>query len=178
MKKYVAFLRGINVGGHQVKMAELKKELELLGYKNVKTLIASGNVYFESKETDEQKLTKKLEQQLEKKWGFAIPVVLRTIEQLENLVKLDPFKNISVDKNTRLYITFLKEKSGSKMKTYEFPGKQFNILNVTSGEIFSVLQLDGNGRTVDLMNIIEKEFGKAVTTRNWNTIAKAAQLHL
>ncbi len=70
MTRYVAFLRGINVGGHQpVKMEELKKAFESMGFQNVKTLLASGNVLFETPETGADNLIKQIEGKLEKEFG-------------------------------------------------------------------------------------------------------------
>jgi len=173
LAKYLVFLRGVNVGGHLVKMAELKKVLEALGFQNIKTFLASGNVAFEAAETDTKVLTGKIEKELEKKFGFGILIVIRTHKDIEKLVAMDPFRGIVVDKNTRRYVTFLKEKKASALKIpYSSVGGGFRILKVTEHEIFSVLQLNEERRTVDLMAIVEKEFGNKVTTRNWNTVKK------
>src|SRR4051812_37561516 len=104
--KYLAFLRGINVGGNQiVKMPELKKVLEKLGYKNVKTFLASGNVAFETAKEDFAKdktavLVSLLEQELKKKFGFEILVILRTHQEIQKIIKADPFKDITVTPET------------------------------------------------------------------------------
>ncbi len=147
--------------------------MEDLGFQNVKTFLASGNIAFEAQETDSDTMIAKIEKELLKKFGFEIPMVIRTHKDIEKLVAVDPFKRIKVDKNTRLYVTFLKEKKDSSLKIpYSSPDGNFQILKVTECEIFSVLQLDGNRGTVDLMAIVEKEYGKKVTTRNWNTVKK------
>jgi uncharacterized protein (DUF1697 family) len=149
--KYIAFLRGINVGGHQVKMAELKKVLEDFGLENVKTLIASGNVTFETSEQNEDTLSEKIENVLKKKWNFNIPVILRTFDEIAAIVRSEPFKKTNITKNTRLYVTFLKS-----------PRR----------ELFTAIELSEKSKTVDLMSTLEKEHGKQLTTRNWNTIMK------
>lgn len=65
--QYVAFLRGINVGGHGlIKMIDLKKAFEKMGFENVRTLLASGNVVFESEQTDNKALTTEIESFLKK----------------------------------------------------------------------------------------------------------------
>ena len=77
-EKYVAFLRGINVGGHhKVPMADLRKELEKLGFENVETLLNSGNIIFEAISNNEGNLEKKISAHLEKSFGFPIPTVIR-----------------------------------------------------------------------------------------------------
>jgi len=111
MIKYVAFLRGINVGGHKaIKMEKLKKAFETLGLENVKTLLASGNVLFEAPSASASTLTKKIENKLEAAFGHEIGVLIRKIEELQRLAEVDPFAGIKVTPQTRLYVTFLSEK--------------------------------------------------------------------
>lgn len=172
--RYAALLRGINVGGNKkVPMADLKKHLEKAGYENIKTLLASGNVLFDADEKDPKKLRATLEALLEKKFGFTIPVILRTVEELKALEKTNPFKGIVVTPETRLYVTFLSEKPKSTLKIpYESKEKDMRILRVTDGEVISVFLVTEKYGTTDGMGVIEREFGKNVTTRNWNTVMK------
>lgn len=172
---YVAFLRGINVGGNKlVKMDDLKKVFATtLKLENVQTILASGNILFETPETNCEMLTKTIEAALAKRFGHPIPVIIRSITNLKKLAANEPFKKIVVTPSTRLYLTFLSEKPKSLLKIpYVSPEKDFYILSVTDTEICSVLTLSENRGTVDAMGIIEKEFGRNVTTRNWNTIEK------
>lgn len=173
MTKYIALLRGINVGGHKkVPMAELKKAFEEMGFENVKTFLASGNVVFGTKEEIAEALTEKIASKLEKTFGFPIPIIVRKISDIEKMIKTDPFKDIKVTPQTRQYVTFLSEKPKSTLEIpYSSPDQSFRILNVTNGAIFSVLDLTKT-RTVDAMAVLEKEFGKNITTRNWNTVMK------
>jgi len=174
MNRYAAFLRGINVGGHKsVKMDELKKTFHYIGFKNVKTVLASGNVLFEATKAGTDTLSKKIGEKLKETFGFEIGVIVRTIEELQQLSDLNPFIGIKVTPQTRLYVTFLSEKFKSSLKIpYESLDKKFKILKVSATEICSVLTLTPTSRTVELMAILEKEYGKKVTTRNWNTIIK------
>ncbi|HVW66487.1 MAG TPA: DUF1697 domain-containing protein [Candidatus Peribacteraceae bacterium] len=174
MPTFIALLRGINVGGNKkVPMADLKKAMEKAGYTNVKTLLNSGNVVFDASEKKPEKVRTKLESVIEKKFGFPVPTLIRAQEEITALIALDPFKNISVNKDMRLYVTFLSEKPTSTVKIpYVSPDKSFTILRVTDHAIFSVLQLSEKFHTPDAMNVLEKEFGKNITTRNWNTIQK------
>ncbi len=177
MQKYVAFLRGINVGGNKkVPMAELKKILEKIGLKNVKTLLASGNVVFEADSNKIDELQTSISSAIEKAFKFRVPVLLRSFSELQRLVALDPFKKITVTPQTRLYVTFLTEKVKDKTSSNFFPpNNSFTILSKTKSEVFSVLDLSITG-TPEAMGALEKEFGKEVTTRNWNTILKIAKL--
>jgi uncharacterized protein (DUF1697 family) len=173
MIKYAAFLRGINVGGVTVKMDKLKKTFEAIGFANVKTLLASGNVLFAAPAASEGTLVKKIEKKLEAAFGREIGVLVRKIEDLQRLADADPFAGIKVTPQTRLYVTFLAEKPKSSLKIpYASPDKNFKIIRATASEVCSMLTLTPESRTVDLMSVLEKEFGRKVTTRNWNTIEK------
>jgi len=174
---YVAFLRGINVGGSKkIRMAGLKQAFEALGFRNVHTLLASGNVLFEARQRDARKLTKTIERKLQQAFGMEIWVVLRTRRALLRLLAADPFRNIKVTPLTRLFVTFLPGKSRTTLKIpYQSPDKSFRILCILGGDVCSVLTLGPQwARNLRQMDILEKEFGKKITTRTWNTVRKCA----
>ncbi len=171
--RYVAFLRGVNVGGKTVRMAELKKLFESLGFGNVSTYKASGNVIFDS-DGSEATLTKKIENGLHKLIGKETRAILRPLDHLKGMVESEPFRGVEVTPETRLYVTFLPGRPSSKMKDYESPDGDFRF-RVSDEDIYSVLILSPKRGTVDLMGFIEKEFGSDITTRNWNTIVGIVQ---
>jgi len=174
---YIAFLRGINLGStHKVPMRDLKESFESIGFTNVKTSLNSGNVIFTADEADVSHVQNIIGNHLEKTFGFPINTLIRTQKEVQEMVEENPFKNITMTAQTRLYVTFLSESSKSALKIpYESPEKNFRILRVSNNAIFSVLLLSGKYNTTDAMNIIGKEFGKNVTTRNWNTVVKMAK---
>jgi uncharacterized protein (DUF1697 family) len=167
MAKYAALLRGINLGKRTVKMDALRKLLEANGFTDVKTLLASGNVVFASKDSDAGKLRNKLEKIIEEEFGFAVSVVLRSDKEIATLVKADPFKGVKVDKDTRLYVTFMTNASGTKLNNDH---KENGIHAISKDYIASVLR-PGAG-TPDHMDYLVKLFGANITTRNWNTVLK------
>lgn len=117
--QYVALLRGINVGGnHKVPMADLKQEMIKLGFRKVVTLLNSGNVIFKTNPAKEETLEYELSLHLEEVFRFSIPVIIRNAEVFSDLVKNNPFKNITVTETTRLYTSFLKEEP---LKSLELP---------------------------------------------------------
>lgn len=176
MSTYVAFLLGINVGKRKVKMAKLKEVMESSGFENVHTLLASGNVVFESSD-DSKSLTKKLDILLTNKFGFPIKNIVRSMDEIKRLVGSQPFKQIKITSDIRCYITFLSEPHKSSIKIpYQSLEKDFRILSVTDTEVVSVLTLSEKWGTTDAMQILGKEFGRNITTRNWNTIQKIALL--
>ena len=173
--QYVAFLRGINVGGHVlIKMTDLKKFFEKMGFKNIRTLLASGNVIFESDRKDKKVLTKEIGSGLKKVFKKDINIILRSLDDLKKLQSSEPFKEIDMAPGIRLYVTFLSERAILRTITipYISPQKEFCILHATSTEVFSVLDISKGKGTPDAMNILEKEYGSDVTTRNWNTVLK------
>ncbi len=173
MKTYIAFLRGINVGGHhKVPMADLKTELQKLGFKNIITILNSGNIIFDY--TDEEITT--LEQitttQLENTFGFPIPTIIRTVNTIQQLLKQNPFSAIEITKDSRLYISFLKT---TVTTTLQFPwqseDESYKILDYKNNTIISALDLS-KSKTTKAMAILERSFGKDITTRNWNTLLR------
>jgi len=88
MRRYVAFLRGINVGGHRVKMERLRQLFVELGFEDVSTFIASGNVVFSAHSGDVADLTDRIERQLHEGLGYEVATFLRSPAQLEEIVAL------------------------------------------------------------------------------------------
>jgi uncharacterized protein (DUF1697 family) len=108
MERYVAFLRGMNLGGRRIKNDELKREFEQLGLSDVSCFRASGNVLFASKEKDEERLKLRLESGLGESLGYKVPVFLRSASELEAVSAQQPFaaRLISASKG-KLQVAFL-----------------------------------------------------------------------
>jgi uncharacterized protein (DUF1697 family) len=173
---YAAFLRGINVGGNKtVKMADVKKAFESLGFRDVKSVGASGNIVFASGSTDCLEIAETITAGLQKKLGLSSSAIVRRIDQLRKMAEADPFQAVQITPDIRLYVTFMgvpsKSRNGVNIP-YVSPDNVFQILKLTKTEIFSVVDLSSGGSTLDAMEFLEKEFGKSLTTRNWNTIKK------
>jgi uncharacterized protein (DUF1697 family) len=177
-RRYVALLRGINVGGNKkVQMAELRALLERLGYANVKTLLNSGNAAWDADGDDIQAMRTAIEADIQATFGFSVSVIVLPRQQVENLVKREPFADVGeITDDMRLYVTFLPAPVPTSLSIpWHADTGDFTILSVSNSEVCSVLTL-GNSRSVDAMTMLEKEFGKTVTTRNWNTVVKLAVL--
>lgn len=173
--RYVVFLRGINVGGHAViKMADLKAAFEKMGFGGVKTVLASGNVIFAARPSDEKALTAEIETGLAKAFKRNISVLLRSLDHLVQLRWSEPFKGIEPAPGIRLYVTFLSRGARKPAISipYAAPGKGLRILRATATEVFSVVDLEKGKGTPEAMALLEKEFGSDLTTRNWNTVLK------
>ena len=173
--EYVALLLGINVGRRIVKMATLKALVEKEGYTKVRTVLASGNVRFEAGKATPAAIIKKLEPSLEKQFGFKIELIVRSIAEIEAILRSDPFKKITVGKSTRRYVTFLAERS-KKPEKPRIVSEHYKILKVTDGEVYSHLEVSDTLKTPDIMKTLGDSYGKKITTRNWNTVQKIATL--
>lgn len=111
MTRYVALLRAINVGGHVVKMDALRKHFSRMGFTNVETFIASGNVIFDAKENDPTALEERIAYELESSLGYAVATFLRTPAELAAIVRHEPFEAGVIDPERHaLYIGFLPRK--------------------------------------------------------------------
>jgi len=174
MTGYVAFLRGINVGGQKlVKMEDLNQCFAALGFKNVKTLIQSGNVLFESSAMPAAELVKKIGKRLEKDLGFSVPLMLQTRQSIEALIKQNPFKAVKPGADVKLYVAFLAEEPKFKPTLpLKSPKKDIEILAISGQMVFCLAFPAGEGRYGFPNPMVESEFGVPATTRNWNTVLK------
>ena len=170
---FAGFLRGINVGGHhKVPMEELRKKLSEIGCENVRTLLNSGNFVFETDQADIQNWQAKIESSLSQSFGFAIPLILRTKNEISDLIRQQPFHKIDFHKDIRLYVTFLKNEPEINLTLpYFSQDNSFQIISISDRILCSVLDLSVT-KTTKGMDELEKLFGKNITTRNWNTILK------
>jgi uncharacterized protein (DUF1697 family) len=109
MKRYIAFLRAINVGGRFVKMDRLRQQFELLGLSNVQTYIQSGNVIFETADANIAALERQIEEQLQAELGYQVSTFIRTASEIAEIAKYQPFPESKYGEGSVLYISFLKE---------------------------------------------------------------------
>jgi uncharacterized protein (DUF1697 family) len=104
--------------------------------------------------------------------GFSAAAIVRTIEDIEQLVRRNPFKNVKLTPHSVPHVTFLKDDPGKNLKSkYPITETGYMILGVYDRIVPSVVDLSG-GKTTDLMKLLEKEFGKGITTRNWKTMGR------
>lgn len=174
MKK-IAILRGINVGGkRKILMADLKEMFKDLGIPNAVTYIQSGNVIFESK-MDNSELANQIESAIYEKFGFEVPVIVRTAEELRKSIEKNPFYDSEAD-ITKLVLTFLKEepKNGKieSVKSIDSKEDKFVILE---RDVF--IYCEGKYHQSKLTNnFFEKKLNVGATTRNWKTVLKLMEL--
>lgn len=153
-------------------MAGLRQEMAKIGFENVKTLLNSGNVIFDGSAKRETNLEEEIATHLVQVFGFAIPVLVRKAEEIIELIKANPFSNIAVTRDIRLYVSFLKETPEENVTLpWISEDKSFRIIAVRNRIVCSVLDLSAT-KTPTGMDFLEKLFGKNITTRNWNTLIR------
>jgi uncharacterized protein (DUF1697 family) len=173
--RYVALLRGINVGGKSiVRMADLKECVEDLGYEDVSTFIASGNVLFESA-TDAAKLESELERKLEQRFDLPIAVVVLSRATLARVVKAIPASWIGRD-SLRVNVAFLRRNlDGRKLARELEPKEGVDELVATKAALIWATRRDALTRS-GMQKLVGGAAYKDLTVRNLNTTLKLQEL--
>jgi uncharacterized protein (DUF1697 family) len=174
--KYVALLRGINVGGKTlVKMADLRTCAEQLGLDEVSTFIASGNLLFESRERSAARLETKIERALEKRFELPVKVVVLDRAAYARIVKAIP-KSWAGDKTLRANVAFVRRGTNAKEVVRELqPDAAVEEVKAIDGAIFWATKRDAVNRSV-MRKLIGGAAYKELTVRNLNTTLKLQEL--
>ena len=173
MSRYVALLRAINVGGHVVKMDRLRTLFEQLGFDDIETVIASGNVLFSSSARSATALEGKIERHLASTLGYDVTTFIRTPTEMQGAADLDPFPGMVKEGHT-LSVAFLKKHPGSAIaERLHGMRTEYDELLVHERELYWLAR----GRTSD-SNVwrtpMEKVLGGPATSRNVTTVRKLA----
>lgn len=172
MTTYIAFLRGINLGKRNVKSDELKSIFSEMSFDNVGTVIASGNVIFDAKEKNPEKLTKKIEKFLEDKLGYKVIVFLRSQAELESILEKNPFKD-DHGKDGKCYISFLStEPPKDAAKEVLARSSDTEIFKLIGRELYMHFRVGFSDSEFFKKNDYEKVLGVIATNRNLNTPIK------
>lgn len=152
-------------------MPALRACLEGMGFKNVKTLLSSGNVVFESRAASPAVLERKIEAALTEHLGKSFPTMVRTAAALQTLLDSDPYQAFRPPTGSKRVVTFLRKAPTARLKLpIEFHDAR--ILCMRGSEAFSVYIPGPEGPV--FMTLLEKTFGKDITTRTWDTVRKVA----
>jgi uncharacterized protein (DUF1697 family) len=170
---YIAFLRGVNVGGNKkLKMDALKSLCDSLGFSGAKTYLQSGNVVFK---TDEKKPAATLEAALEKKLTLQSRVIVRTAAELKKIIARNPF-DVAQRNPSRLLVVFLDGKPAAKAKDALLAACGPHDELQMSGEEIYLYCGDGISQTKVFLLLNEKTLGVTSTARNWNTVTKLLEV--
>jgi uncharacterized protein (DUF1697 family) len=168
MTKYVAFLRGVNVGGHNIiNKNRLLEVFAPLGYRNVAVFKQSGNVIFDSDKLATE-VAEAIQKKLHSALGREIVVFLRTLQQLREILTNNPFPEATVDASSFM-VTFLSAAPTTVPDVpLRIPKSTAEVLQINGTEGFSVTHGGGEGALPN--PFLEKTLKVQATTRNLNTI--------
>lgn len=174
---YVALLRGVNIGPHKrIAMADLRALVEGLGYSNVRTLVNSGNVVFDSpRARTNPQLAEEIGQGLRDAHRLDVPVVVRSGTEMAEIVAANPFPEAAATPRL-LHVSFLDRKpDAAKIAALEEIERGDDDVRVIGTEVFLALP-HGLSGAVFSVNGLDKVLGVVATSRNWNTVTKLAEM--
>jgi len=170
MPRYVAFLRAVSP--MNASMQELRAAFEAGGFTDVKTVRSSGNVVFTARMASHASLQRKAEAAVLSRLGHTFLTIVRPVNRLRALLASDPYRDADLAPGSKRIVTFLRERPNAGLVLpIEFQGAR--ILAMEDREIFSAYVPSPKGAA--FMTLIEKTFGKELTTRTWETVAKTAR---
>jgi uncharacterized protein (DUF1697 family) len=174
MTTWIAFLRGVNIGGVRIRMAELATLCGEIGFGEPRTYVQSGNVVFAS-ERDRSDLAGELEGAIAERFGYPIRVILRTPEELDGVLAANPFL-ADEDRPARLHVVFLDDEPESKavaeLDPDRSPPGRFRVI----GREIYLHTPEGYGRSKLTVDWFERRLGVTGTARNWNTVRNLREM--
>lgn len=155
-------------------MPELKACFEAAGFSDVRTLLSSGNVAFSTKAGGGGNLSaleQRAEQAMRDSLGRSFPTIVRSAAHLQALVASDPFAEFGLPQTAKCVITFLRDSAGPRI---ELPIERdgVRVLKQSAGEVFTAYEPNPKGPV--FMTLLERTFGKDITTRTLATVARCA----
>jgi uncharacterized protein (DUF1697 family) len=169
MPRYAAFLRGVSP--MNAKMPELKRAFEAAGFTEVRTLLSSGNVSFETRAASASALERKCEDAMRKTLGKPFLTLVRPIDALRAMLESDPFSKFRLAPGAKRVVTFLRKAPTPLELPMVLGGAR--ILRLEGNELFTAYV--AGDKTPVFMTLIERAVGKEQTTRTWQTIEKVSR---
>ena len=167
--RYAAFLRGVSP--MNAKMPDLKRCFESAGFSEVSTVLSSGNVVFSAARAAESSLERAAEAAMEQRLGRAFATIVRSFEDLQAVLNADPYDAFALPPGSKRVVTLLRERPRTELSLpIEQDGAR--ILRVTARTVFSAYLPGPRGPV--FMTLLEKTFGRDITTRTWDTLRKVA----
>lgn len=169
MNKYIALLRGINVGGHKpLKMDSLKSLFLDLGFTNILTYIQSGNIVFEAKHDNKDSIEQLIEKEILKKFNFEVPVMILTTSELNEVISNNSF--LPNNEESFLHVTILKDHPKESIKElFKETVNSTNEISFIKKTIY-LNCINGYSNTKFTNSYIENKLKVKASTRNWKTI--------
>ena len=178
MAVIISMLRGVNVGSHhRIRMDDLRAVYESLELSDVRTYVQSRNVVFKTKERNLSHLAKRIEKEIERRFGFHSDVIVRTTTEMKDVIARNPFARRRGIEPARLLVTFLaadpgEEARGKVRRMKTGPPEELYV----DGRELYVYFPKGMGRSKLPVAAIEKALQTTGTARNWNSVSKLLEL--
>ncbi len=174
--RYVALLRGINVGGNNmIKMETLRSTFESLGFENVKSYINSGNLAFDSAKTDDGKLAKTIHDAIQSEFGFDISVMVRPISEVQEIVEWNPFDG-QFESHKDVHIFFLNDKLTDEQEALLLEqGSENEMFAIFGRHVACLLKIHITDSAIG-KGFIDKKLKIAATARNWRTVKMLSEM--
>jgi uncharacterized protein (DUF1697 family) len=173
MPVLISMLRGVNVGGHnKIKMDDLRRLCESLKFEDPRTYVQSGNVIFRTKEKNSLALVKKIQDAIERKFGFRPAVILRTTGELRSAMAATPFAASRKLEPGKILVTFLSDEPGSDANAILVGLKNYPEEIHLKGRELYIYFPDGAGKSKLPWSQVEKLLKTTGTARNWNSVTK------
>jgi uncharacterized protein (DUF1697 family) len=157
-------------------MADLRKLFERLGFTNIKTVLATGNVIFDASHSNRMEIASQIERAIASAYDYETVAILYTKDELGDLLEANPFYGIAPSTKSSAQVSFTQGRSGRLPFDipHDVPQKGYKVLGMIDGAVCSVIDLSGATRS-DLLAVLDRAFNKKVTTRNWKTIERCYQ---
>ena len=169
MTRYVAFLRGVSP--MNARMPALKSCFEAEGFADVRTLLSSGNVAFSARSSAPATLARRAEKAMQAGLGRSFDTIVRSSEYLRDFITTDPFAEFDLPPTAKRVVTFLRSPGEAKLALpIERDGA--GILKFTGSEVLAFYLPSPKGPV--FMSLLERAFGKDITTRTLDTVRKCA----
>ena len=170
--KYVALLRGINVGGkNMIKMVDLKDAFEKCGFEQVSTFINSGNVFFSTDEKDRSVISNCVATSLKKRFDYDLTVVIRSQKEIEEVIDAMP-DEWKKENDLRCYVAFIKDGVSPEEVVKEMPvNEKVDSLKAGKYALYMSTKMEGLTKS-GFTKIIGKKIFQSITIRNINTTRK------
>lgn len=174
MPTYAAFLRGMNVGGHRITNAELARAMADLGFTELGTFLASGNLHFVTDDADPADLEVRIEDQLEQELGYAVPTLVRTADELAAVAAATPFPaEVVASSAGKLQVVFLRTApSAAKRRALLALASDEDRLALDGRELYWLPKAGISDATIDLMN--PSLYTGPATMRTMRTVERLA----
>jgi uncharacterized protein (DUF1697 family) len=173
MTRYVALLRGIAPMVPNMQNVKLRGVFEALGFEGVRSVISSGNVLFESRARNVPRLEARIEAAWPEQLGFTSTTIVRSRAEIDGMIAANPFGDRPNTPSSSLQVTFLQREPDPPLQPFTSERGDYEIIEVRDRAIYSVI--DETGKPPDILRVLERRLGTAMTTRTWKTVHRIAR---